>query len=794
MKTLTASRMGSEIIQIILIGITALIITPGQSHDIPRIKHLDCVNDFETTMVCSWEVVNGETNCSADFQLKYTDFAQKSLYCQDVDNEYIGAFRAPSKCICNIHVIGFTTTESYTIEVESQGQRVGNATIHVLSSVKPKPPSGVSVNLTEPEIGVTHWKTNYENQTFINSMLSFQIQFISMQDDKTILQNDIQFEPRYTFGQRDLYRGQKYKVRVRTKHSSEEQTREIWSEWSPDVVFRNDYALTIMDWMPLIIPLSSIGLILLIVSCYFCIIRAKEKWWNNIPNPARSKLAESKLIQENYFDPTGKPKSCGNCISQLVKAHKKSKQLPKEHPVKDGLNLMRNNMIKIFFEPEKVVIERCIHLYPREDDKLYQEDLPEEEEEDIHLMATDLSIGRMFCDILCDSSMKVEALEQLHVDNTFGSLGSSILRDHFQKTERHLPLSMVSQESGYQSYDSDDSPGDSKSDGPNPLYLVSSSLNQGDSLPYAPVSSMDETGSRIGKEDAFVNSGYNSFASALAEASSRTMEGDNISVFSLGTMFCQPNYHHSLQNPKSILYYNTRCFPTHYEEDLRPTITSASDHRVETCPASVSEVPGYQSFTQAVQQGDTSRSTTCLVLDSGYKPFDSLTRTSTNSLDNISGLSQFDHQSHYKDSVDNNEDLPQPGMVNGGTDRWNDTQSSGFHLTQLDFSDEHKGSPNQASDIHYGIDRTLKVPNEPLALTFDISNHLRNLANIQGPKMSLGSDFVGLPTNLISFLCSLDEAPIIHDDLLDKNCLHIDKGFPMKFENMSYFVPLYSQR
>ncbi|XP_075687527.1 interleukin-4 receptor subunit alpha isoform X2 [Rhinoderma darwinii] len=791
MKTMTTLGLESEIIQISLIWITAIMIALSNSLEIPRIKNLDCLNDYDTKMICSWEVVNGEAKCSSDFKLK-------SLYCQDLDNEYDGDYRVPNKCICNINVSVIILADSYLIEVESHGQSVGKATINISSTVKPKPPTNLRVDLTEPENGVAHWKTNYED-SYIRGMLSFNIQFFSEQEGKMVLERILsQLEARYTFSKRQLTLGHDYKVRVRTKHTSDQQTKEIWSEWSPEVEFKNDYTLTILDWKRVIITVSCLVILLLSGPCYFCITRTKKKWWNNIPDPARSKLAGSTLVQKNYLKPDCKT-SAGKACGKLVKAYKKSKheQFTKELIVKDSLKLMESNMKKKCFEPEKVDIESCVHLYPREDNILNQEDSAEDKEEDIHPMDTDWSIGRMFCEILCDSPAETEALAKFNVDNTFGSFGLSILTDYFQKAEKHLPLSIVSQESGYQSYDSDDSPGDvnSRSDGPNPLCFDHSLLGQGDFLPYAPVSSITESGSQIGKEDAFVNSGYNSFASALAEATFDSVtditEGDNISIFSLGTRFYKPNYHHSLQNPKSILYYNTRYLPTLYEDDLRPTITPTSELRVETRPTSVSEGFGYQSFHQAVQQGDTSRSTSCL---------ESPTRVSTNSFDDSSCLS--DNQYPYNESFQNNQDLLQTGLVNGETDQWNDTQSFGFHLKEFCFldgkypsysttlADEQKGLADQASDIHYGFNRTLKEADKSLALTFDISEHIRNVANMHGPDMSLGLASVGLPSNPLSFPCSLDEAPIIRDDLLDKNGLHA-KCLPMKFENLSYFVPLY---
>ncbi|XP_071976489.1 interleukin-4 receptor subunit alpha-like [Engystomops pustulosus] len=783
MKTMSPLRITH------LVWITASIMALSGAQDISRIKDLGCVNDYDTKMVCFWEVVTGNANCSSDFQLKYanTDTENEVLYCKDLGNEYRENFRVANKCVCNIDVKNLISTDRYHVQVESQGRTEGEKTIAIFSSIKPKPPSLLEVDLSDPTNGVVKWKTNYENE-YLATFLSYQIQFISVEDGKTVWEHPLeQMEPlRYKFNKRQLTRGSEYKVRVRTKHK---QTQIIWSEWSPAYTFRNDYDLTIMDSIGIIIPIFCIFIILIIVSCYFCVTRTKKIWWNNIPDPAKSKLAESKLIQHNFVTPTGKPKtgkSFGSCLREMVKAHEKTTYnlITKNSPAKDYQNLTGHNTETIVFQPEIVDVERRVYLGPKEDN-LYCEDLPEEKEEDLHLVY-DSSIDGLLREMLCDSSAQMQPMGQL-----FGSFGTSFLRGNSQKTERHLPLSMVSQESGYQSYDSDDSPGDLKSDGSNPLY-IDRALSPGDFLPYSPASG--EIISQIGKDDVFISSGYNSFARALAEAAS---EGDNVSIFSLGTSFCKPYHPHSMQNPKSILYYNRHHVTTPYEGHRQPIMTPTFDHRMETCSSSGSEEPGYQSFNQAVNQGDTSRSTTCIVFDSGYKPFESLARTSTSSLENIGGSPQREN-----DLIQSNEDHLWDGMVNDETDHCNDSQSSGFFYNELNFydkkypsysetlGDDHRNLVNQTSDNQYGMGKTLRDVDNPLALTFDISDHLKNFANLQGPKMPLRSQIIGLPQNVLSFSCSLDVAPIMYDE----NCLHPDKSFPMKFENLSYFAPIYHLR
>ncbi|XP_075035686.1 interleukin-4 receptor subunit alpha-like [Mixophyes fleayi] len=817
----------NRMIQISIIWIGLLFALSNSQH-IPKITNLDCYNDFDKKMFCYWEV-NSNSNCSEDFQLKYTNFEKKTSYCRDLDNEHDGGTRLLNKCICNLKMYMFIAAEDYKIEVKWRGTSVANTTIYINSKVKLKAPSNVRLDLSETENAVVYWDSNYEDN-FIRNQLSFQVQFICKQDNRTALEDTLpQLESRYRFSKRQLKRGYDYMVRVRTKPAEHVNFKGIWSEWSnPKAEWRNDYSLTLHDLLSTIIPVSCIVIIFLVISFYLCFSRYKNRWWNNIPDPGKSNLAQLILIPKKQFKPDGKSNAaktyCGNFLSRTAKNDKSSKhvQLTQRQNIKDYSNI-NSDLKKLIFEPENENIESCVEIFPKIDNENIpsQEDVTEDNDED-HLLGIDFSISKMFCDILCDSSaQKMETLENHNTGNTFGNFGCPSFMGHCNEDEARL--SEFSPESGYHSYDSDNCLGDfsTKLYEPNTTYSDKWSGNQKDFLPYAPPFSLDESCSHGSTEVMFVNSGYNSFANALAEdkldSSNDTAARDPVLNFCLDcssqSMSYKPN-HNLLVKPNSIYYYNTHFGFVPFGNEAYPTKNGqrkVHNHGVDAGPTSVSEVSGCQDFGQAVQQSTTSGNTMCPVFDSGYKPFESLVSTNNTCLDGNGYLPNLDNQCN---SVHNHEEPQQVGMVPSMTHHGDDTESwektpqllpPSDHLSELSlvdlknretekFSDEHRNAVNKAADIQRMAH--VKFQDDiPFALTFDICDHLRNFTNMYGHKFSLNSSEPGrFHVNIASFPCCLNEATIIPDHHAIKKCFPAQKCSPLKFQNVSYFLPLYDLR
>ncbi|XP_072273852.1 uncharacterized protein [Pyxicephalus adspersus] len=622
--------------QIHLIWVTLSLIALSRSQNISSINNLGCVNDFLTEIFCSWESVGSNRSCSEDFTLTYTDLEQKEEKCQDLQNEQSGGTVVPNKCICHITVPFFVIADTYLIAVNSHGQPVANTTINISTTFKLRAPSNVRIKFQKEQNCLVQWNTGYED-SFIRKKLTFHVQILFKKNRKLAKEDFlIRLEPQYIFNKRQLERGEEYVVRVRTKPAENKDIEGIWGQWSSEAEWKNDYSLTLQDLQNIIIPITCIVILFSIIGSYFCLNRYK-KWWNNIPNPAKSKLAQSKLLQNHPSNSDGKypaKSSCGRFLSKIVKVHKsKCDQLTQQLNSKDYVNICGGyNYKKVIFEPEVEDIERCVNIYPKkENEKVVLENKQEHSAED-HLMEGDLSIAKMFFDILCDSSgIKVDTFKNINT-STFGGSG---WMDSFGKMETQRCNSGVSayRESGYNSYGSDDSPVDFllDIDGFNSSYFGHWPDNEEDDTPYTPQDTIHKDFLYQQNDDPLESSGHTSFANALIDKR-KDFFIDSFKTFCLdslpdNTVLCKNNSFRRLLPPKSVLYYNTKHLFSHnkdsFQSIIRPEPEQGSEFTLQcyeskSDPISICPVSGYQSFDQAVKESDPELG--CNM--SGYKSFD----------------------------------------------------------------------------------------------------------------------------------------------------------------------------
>ncbi|XP_077305239.1 uncharacterized protein LOC143924696 [Lithobates pipiens] len=873
------------------ISLTALI----RSQTIPAIKNLECLNDFDQKMFCFWEIAGSSSNCTEDFTLRYAHaHADKILHndqkrgtCLKLQNEQLDGSTVPNKCICNILLPFFVYRDVYLIEVESHGQPVGNTTINICYTVKPSAPSNVQIEFQDEESGLVQWNSGYKTN-FILNKLSYHVQILFKHSRKVAKEDWLtQLEHRYKFSKRQLKRGEEYVVRVRTKPAENQGFRGTWSEWSSEAEWRNDYAFTILDLRNIIIPITCFVLVCLIIVLYVCLTRCKKHWWNNIPNPAKSKLYQSKLLQKQPLNPDGKSAtkaSCASFISRIFKAHKsRCDKLTQQQNDKDYVNICGGHCYKnVFFEPEDEDIERCVKMYLiKESENPVQEDKIEYMVEDQLMEPGDLSIARMFFDILCDSSgIKVDTFGNF---NTGTLLGGSGWMNSFGIKETQRCNSNVSayRESGYSSYGSEDSPIDFLDmDRLNTSYFDQWPDNEKDSIPYTSPCSVKKN-YLYSKGDHIESFTCNNFSNLLYARKdfiidpSTTFCLDNLSNIILS----KDNSHKCLLTPKSILYYNTKNYFSqnndHFQSIIRPkpeqvseitlqcyksnsnptSICHVSEYQsfdqavqvndpeygchisgyksfdqavLESGPDSGCQVSGYQSFDQAVQQGDltsvcqvteyqsfdqavqqneTSGSTNCSVVEPGYKPLeDIIFQNSDYSVMDMSenegeyqlGESHCQNIAEYLQTKklidvtdnDNNKTITNSQKCElsiASNQYWLEnflhSTKEKFHPSK-DFSDKSVDALNIAVDSYLENDLAVKHESVPLALTFDICEHLRNRKNMHGNKV---------PLNSLIFPCHLDDVQFVQEKLASNKKLSSQKCPSTKFdkfENLSYFFPL----
>ncbi|XP_077305240.1 interleukin-4 receptor subunit alpha-like [Lithobates pipiens] len=882
MTTAVLKMVKNGIKHISLIWVVMSLIALSRSENIPRITNLDCFNDFHEKIVCFWEVVDSISNCSKDFVLSYEDFENKIRICHDLQNE-----QEPNKCLCNIPVSVFVVAERYEIRVESHGEPVGNTTIRIGSTFKPRAPSNVRVDFQEEGYGVVQWNTVYDELTTITDSLAFHVQIINKNNEKVTKEDIVrQAKPKYHFNKKQLTRGENYAVRVRAK--AVEDLKGTWSEWSSETEWRNDYSLPILDRINIIIPIICIVLLCLIISSYICLTRYKKKWWDTIPNPEKSMIVKRKPIQKHQLTPHKKDaakKSCGNFFNRIVKAHKsRCSQLTQHDTIRHPfIGIINSDCKKFIFEPSNEDIERCFEMNPKEEDENnpVQEDQAEHKAEDLPL-EEDLAITNMFFAILSDSSsLKL---------NTFENLHTGFYKEEKQQNNLNIPGLW---KCGSHNYDSDNFAVDSS---PN-IDVVNMSCfdrwphNEIDCIPYSPQASI-KNDSYQSKGNPLTSPGYNSFANSVSEArkdftinTTKTFCPDN---FSKNTVLDKYKIYEQQLSPNNSLYYNTKYLCSHIREDsFQPNIKPKSGQNILRCheskpgptylctgsgyqsfdqavqesepelgcqwsgyksfdqavrhsdemsvnemngyksfdqavqenhpetgcyisgyksfeqtlqegdDTSVHESNGYQSFDQAIQESETSGAKNCSILDSGYKPFESLI-CQNNAYSDKNGCicenydlrdghcennTNFDNNQDYRLLSSGSMELIYKNFVKSTKEKYPSIGAKTFNAIKRSVGANNN---NNMTSKHEG---------RQLALTFDICEHLRNLENLHGHKVPLiNLENSTIPINGAFFPCHLDQVSFTQEQLTINKYLSLQK-FPSTsytFENTSFHMPPYA--
>ncbi|XP_070617067.1 interleukin-4 receptor subunit alpha [Erythrolamprus reginae] len=250
-----------------------------------------CNNDFDTQLVCHWNV-DAVTNCTAEFRLLYqysTNFSGQLQECH-LKNEQ--GQDAASRCVCVIPEKKFKNVK-YNISLawmENDGKTVwSNRTLDMVSIVKPKPLIHLRVEKKkEDRTFILTWKRNY-TEIFRSSSAAYQVAYWPKNhtEQKIIVPED---SSRHTIFADKLRPDSTYEASVRYQLKL---WGKIWSEWSAPCEWHNDFEPSSkkISWK-YVVCLCVITTICLIVFCYLFFLWMKKKWWDVIPSPRKSKMAE----------------------------------------------------------------------------------------------------------------------------------------------------------------------------------------------------------------------------------------------------------------------------------------------------------------------------------------------------------------------------------------------------------------------------------------------------------------------------------------------------------------------
>ncbi|XP_069503286.1 interleukin-4 receptor subunit alpha [Ambystoma mexicanum] len=254
-----------------------------------QIRDLNCLNDYDTQMICTWEVTF-DTNCSTEYQLIYERRAVPlpSNSCIPINLNHHGVV-IPNKCFCIIVVPAFHVGDQYDIEVQSHGTVLQSDLIYPYQTIKPKPPEGLTAEFNENGDSILSWDKKYSSSNILSKFLTFEIYYYNKQDPSeqyTVLLN--QLETRFEISRSQLKLGYEYVAKVRTK--AKEVFEGNWSDYSPEIQWRNDRTNNfVFESMPLIVTLICLLMLVLVAAGYFS-IRTVKKNWDMIPDPSKSNI------------------------------------------------------------------------------------------------------------------------------------------------------------------------------------------------------------------------------------------------------------------------------------------------------------------------------------------------------------------------------------------------------------------------------------------------------------------------------------------------------------------------
>ncbi|XP_039113459.1 interleukin-4 receptor subunit alpha isoform X1 [Hyaena hyaena] len=276
-----------------------------------------CFSDYISTSVCRWKM-DSPTNCSAELRLNYhLDFTgSENRTCVPEDGE-------GTACTCSMLTEDLVDADVYQLRLSAGTQMLWSGSFRPNRHVKPRAPGNLTVHPNASHTWLLMWSNPYPPDNHLHSELTYMVN-ISNENDPTDsrIYNVTYREPTFRVAASTLKSGASYTARVRAWAQS---YNSLWSEWSPSIRWLNHYE----PWehhLQLGVTISCLVILAVCLSCYFSVIKIKKEWWDQIPNPANSRLVAI-VIQEPQVSLWGKrsrgqePAKCPRwktCLAKLL--------------------------------------------------------------------------------------------------------------------------------------------------------------------------------------------------------------------------------------------------------------------------------------------------------------------------------------------------------------------------------------------------------------------------------------------------------------------------------------------
>ncbi|XP_053220263.1 interleukin-4 receptor subunit alpha [Podarcis raffonei] len=248
-----------------------------------------CLTDYESEVVCHWEV-DASTDCPKEFLLRVATTSTvygpgKSWECSPKNKRGLDV---TPKCTCTIRS-EVLHNYKYNFSLEANEKEIWKMTsVDPDDIVKPRPLVNLTVNRKDDSYIFT-WADDYEEGNLLheNPETEYEVAYWPInQTDKLHEHTTHSFH--YKIFNDNLMPGTTYVAKVRQRIIL---FRGIWSDWSAEYTWKNEIEPRSGSILWIFVPLLCVFIMALATFSFFCVTRVKKGWWDQIPNPAKSKVA-----------------------------------------------------------------------------------------------------------------------------------------------------------------------------------------------------------------------------------------------------------------------------------------------------------------------------------------------------------------------------------------------------------------------------------------------------------------------------------------------------------------------
>ncbi|KAL0992839.1 hypothetical protein UPYG_G00099230 [Umbra pygmaea] len=278
-----------------------------KADDAMNYENLECFNDYDETLFC--RLTTDESKCTG-YNMEFNFLSRKKIepyYCTFEEKKLSDSF---FECKCSIDQMILIVGEEFNATLSHSGKQLESRIISISDSIKLKAPT---VKVVEPSGNrnfLVKWETNYEKPipcTDLKAEMSYRRKGESNEVSLNISSNT------HEILGRDLEPNSIYSLKIRTYCNYGHR----FSDWSEEFEFSHSAQL-----FQIVIFLICIAIVILTIALFWCAIRLKTKWWDNIPKcskpdilymvPGVPKVLDphKTLVSPIYFDSSiteGKP-------------------------------------------------------------------------------------------------------------------------------------------------------------------------------------------------------------------------------------------------------------------------------------------------------------------------------------------------------------------------------------------------------------------------------------------------------------------------------------------------------